>query len=247
MFSNLKEYMDSRNNFVDSLRGFAVAGMLVYHMIFIFDFLKVIDFDIYGSAEMFVLGNIVRIIFFVTAGISSLFVFQKSDSNQKFFSKLWLRSLRIFEAAVIVSLGSFVLYEQYTVYFGVLHALALGTLLSGLLIRYRKLNILIILFFLTANLWMGCTDDLFPLTYVLGFSCSKLQTFDYFPLFPWMGFILSGQLFGKWVIEKTNELKPRGVVVNTFGFLGRNALRIYLWHIPGIVILVELYKIIFAK
>lgn len=236
-----------RNQFIDSLRGIAVVGMIIYHFIFLANFLNLITFEVGSSIGMVILGSVVRIVFFVVAGISSVIIFQSNPSFKVYLKKQTHRFLKIFEIAVFISLSSYVLYEDYTVFFGVLHALAFGVLIAGIWVEYKITSFFLAIIFLFGGFLINCSDGFFPLMYVLGFSCTKLQTFDYFSLFPWMGFIFLGQVIGNKVMESTQTLKLRWKIFELVGWIGKRALSVYVLHIPIVVGLVYLLKLVFAK
>ncbi len=77
----------------------------------------------------------------------------------------------------------------------------------------------------------------FPYLFWLGFMPRDFFTFDYFPLIPWLGALMLGIYFGKYIVRRTAALKFESRFATAFMFLGKNSLTVYLIHQPVLIFL----------
>lgn len=235
--------MNKRYQFIDILRGIAVIGMIFYHIVFLADFFQIINLNIEYSLWMLVLGNLVRILFFGLVGVSTYLISLKYDKRPYFIKQLG-RANKILWAGILMTFATFLIFPQYTIYFGALHSIALGILLAGLFARYETLNFLLGVSLLTLNIILAnCSDLFYPLSYVLGLSCTALPTFDYFPFLPWLGYIFLGQSFAKELLRLGENFKTNKFYL--VEYCGRHALSLYILHIPLLYLIILLIKQVF--
>jgi uncharacterized membrane protein len=218
---------------VDALRGFAVAQMIVYHFIY--------DLNFYGWVRLNMLvdqpwiGWRAAIVtqFLLLVGVSLVLRTTFKPGLGDFFRR-WAE---VAGAALLVSLGSWVVFGPRYIWFGILHFIAAALLIVRPLVRLRAWN-----------LPLGIAVLAFGLTYanaafndtpanIVGLVTAKPKTEDYVPLFPWLGVVLIGAGLGAlwqrrgWAVAPAftalNERPPRLLVL-----LGTWALTIYLVHQP---------------
>lgn len=241
---------------VDALRGVAFLGMILHHFIFGLFWFGVITYaqvlPVLGP-----LGSIVRWIFIGLVGVSSWLWYmhitqsklRNVQNKQKKVPSLTtelliasiFRAFPIACAAGVITIGSFLASPDYFVHFGVLHVLALSTLLVVPFLFIADIS----WFFGVAVLISAALVpkfvfipvellSIFPPTNIIGML-------DYFPLFPWFGVVLIGVTFGKKIYG--TELQSRSLhflpanIENIFCFIGRNALYLYVLHIPFVIAL----------
>jgi len=218
---------------IDALRGFAVAQMIVYHFIY--------DLNYFGWMRLAMtrdqpwVGWRTAIVtqFLLLVGVSLVLRYAFKPA----WSDFWRRWLQIAGAAALVSAGSWWLFRDRFIFFGILHYIAVALILARLLVPLGRLNIVLGLAALLAGLWFK--DALFNSTELtwIGFATRKPKTEDYVPLFPWIGVTLLGVgIAALWqragfavapVLQRWNASPPRLLV-----FLGSWALTIYLVHQP---------------
>ena len=146
----------------------------------------------------------------------------------------WRREAVLVAAALVVSAGTWFLFQSDLAYFGVLHMIALGSLLA--------------LPFVVLPLWSGAvvaavallapalySSDLFDPRWLnwIGFFKITPETADLVPVFPWLGVMLIGVL-GMRLLRATPPFtwSSRSPAVRVLGFAGRWSLIIYLVHQP---------------
>jgi uncharacterized membrane protein len=228
---------------IDALRGFAVAQMIVYHFIY--------DLNYFGWMRLAMtrdqpwVGWRTAIVtqFVLLVGISLVLRFAFKPA----WSDFWRRWLQIAGAAALVSAGSWWLFRDRFIFFGILHYIAVALILARLLIPLGRLNIVLGVGVLVAGLLFK--HPLFNMSDLawIGFAARKPPTEDYVPLFPWFGVTLIGVGLGAiWQraqfavvssLQALNRAPPRLLV-----FLGTWALTIYLVHQPILLGLLGLIK-----
>src|SRR5262249_17854427 len=153
------------------------------------------------------------------------------------WSDFWRRWLQIAGAAALVSLGSWWMFRDRFIFFGILHYVAVALILARLLVPLGRLNLVLGAAALLAGLLFK--DAAFNATEItgIGFAARKPLTEDYVPIFPWIGVTLIGVGLGAvWQraqfaiaprLQSLHQSPPRWLV-----FLGTWALTIYLVHQP---------------
>ena len=218
---------------VDVLRGFAVAQMIVYHFIY--------DLNYFGWVKLRMLSDqpwtgwrtAIVSQFLLLVGVSLVLRSSFKPSSRDFL----FRWAQVAAAALLVSLGSWILFGPRYIWFGILHFIAAALLIARPLVRLGAWNFALGGLALVAGLVLA--DPAFNGTpaNVIGFVTAKPRTEDYVPLFPWLGVVLIGIGFGTlwqrhgWrlapALARTNARPPRVLL-----FLGSWALTVYLVHQP---------------
>ncbi|HUL65194.1 MAG TPA: heparan-alpha-glucosaminide N-acetyltransferase [Burkholderiaceae bacterium] len=218
---------------IDALRGFAVAQMIAYHFIY--------DLNYFGWLHLAMTRDqpwlgwrtaiVTQFLLLVGASLVLRHAFKPA------WSDFWRRWVQIAGAALLVSAGSWWVFRDRFIYFGILHYIAVGLILARLLVPLGRANIVLGIIALLAGVLFK--DTLFdPIGFNwLGFTTHKPRTEDYVPLFPWLGVTLIGVGLGaSWqrarfaiapALQGFNDAPPRALV-----FLGTWALTIYLLHQP---------------
>lgn len=238
----------NRIRFLDELRGFAVFCMIFYHAFFIlgsfFDAQWANDFfDFFMPVQPFFAG-----IFIFVCGISCTL----SKNNLKRGAVLLAVALGMtLVTAVIMPKFGFVECE---IYFGILHFLSVSIIIYALLSRrigrlhpFAGLLLCAVFYAFTSDIGNGVlaygelikftlpaslfdSDILMP----LGIYSPSFYSADYFPLFPDIFIFLAGVFSGVYLKAKGYPAWSYEKRIPFFGFLGRNALIIYIVHMPVI-------------
>lgn len=250
---------------LDALRGLALFGMILHHLIFDFRYMLGLDVFAFQDSKWFL--YIVRpafiVIFLVVSGICCQF----SRNNIK-------RSVKLFAVAMVFSLAmglaSYFLKEELYVFFNVLHLLTVGTLLYGLFSKIENRIIRTssdrkdsegvavstygdILLILVASILLYASELISVYSssvkgywlLPLGFLPKDfIGMGDYMPIFPWLGFFVAGVVIGRLAYRQKRTIFPNAPkallsISVPFEWLGRNSLLIYVFHQP--VILAILY------
>lgn len=216
------------------MRGVAIIAMIGFHFTWDLGFFQLISYDIAFTPEGRLLSHLIAGSFLFLVGVSLSLAHRNGFDARGFL----IRFAKIAGAAALVSLGTFFAMPEDWIFFGVLHCIALSSLLALPFLRAPLLLVgvstLIVLaaprvishpFFDQSSLfWLGLNKVL-P------------RTNDYVPFFPWFGIVLAGLIAGRlmlamphlasWGARSINSAVPRFLVR-----LGRYALPIYLLHQP---------------
>ena len=218
---------------IDALRGFAVAQMIAYHFIY--------DLNYFGWLHLAMTRDqpwlgwrtaiVTQFLLLVGASLVLRHAFKPA------WSDFWRRWVQIAGAALLVSAGSWWVFRDRFIYFGILHYIAVALILARLLVPLGRLNIALgVVALLTGLLFKDAVFNPTDLNW-LGFVTRKPVTEDYVPIFPWIGVTLIGVGLGAlWqrsgfavspAVQRLNSAPPR-----LFVFLGSWALTVYLLHQP---------------
>jgi uncharacterized membrane protein len=170
-------------------------------------------------------------------GISLALNAERADS-----SSFWRRQARLLAACIAVSIGSYLMFPDSFIFFGILHFILLASLLGRLCTRFHYANLVASFLVLSGGIFYS--NPLFnkPLLQWIGFMTYKPFTEDYVPFFPWFGVVLAGIFLGRLLISKPISYCPPGMA--PLMLAGRHSLAIYLLHQPvllGILTLVAFF------
>lgn len=222
-----------RLRLVDALRGFAVAQMIVYHFIYDLAYFGWVDLAMTRDQPWIAWRAAIVTQFLLLVGVSLVLRTSFKPSAADF----WKRWVQIAAAAFLVSLGSWMVFSERFIYFGILHFVAAALLIARPLLVLKARNL--VLGAVCVVIGLVYTNEFFntPPATTIGFMTFKPRTEDYVPLFPWIGVVLIGAgLAARWqraqwrvprALISLNERAPRWLL-----FLGTWALTIYLVHQP---------------
>ena len=218
---------------LDQARGVALIAMTAYHLSWDLFSLGLTSINPVSTSVLAWSAKIIAASFLWLSGIALTL----AHPDQIHWNKVWQRSLRLFAAAGLVSLGSYSLFPASWIAFGILHHMALAGLL-GLLVLRLSLTVLLSLAGLCFILPLFAKTALFnpPVWLFLGLSTVVAPANDYVPLLPWFGFVLGGITMARlWPQKPTGNHHPLSRSQRLFGFLGRHSLLYYLIHQPLIL------------
>ncbi|RME17553.1 MAG: DUF1624 domain-containing protein [Bdellovibrio sp.] len=218
------------------IRGVAVILMIFYH--FLFDVenfispLRVPWLWIWGP-------EVIAGMFLLAAGLSSAFIYQYKP--QKAFSINFKRFIRLIGIGLILLLITLLFTNNYIIVFGILTCIGFSILLGHFLLPvppHLQLT-LALLIIIGGNLWdkMGYYNQL---AYFLQ-GLMKRSMLDFFPMIPWVGYLLLGQYLGLTKKAFFEKEWPHNKVTLSLAFLGKHSLLIYLIHQPIIFLLLFLF------
>ena len=226
----MKQNRKSRLDWLDQARGVALIAMTAYHLTWDLFSLGITSLNPVSTVSLAWSAKCIAAVFLLLSGLSLALAHETSIH----WHKVWTRSLKLFAASGLVSLGSYYLFPASWIAFGILHHIALAGLLGLLFLRMPPVG-LIILGFVCLILPDFAKSDLFngALWVFLGLSTFIAPANDYVPLLPWFGFVLLGialhQLWPRMRQQATSETRQS---IRLLGFMGRHSLLYYLIHQP---------------
>lgn len=198
------------------------------------------NLDVFGFAQLGVMSNpgwiwFARCIagsFILLAGLSLLLA-----DNAGHGAKSKIRRIAIITiAAIAVSIATYFVFPESFVYFGILHHIALASLLAWPLVRMNSLLLAIIaIAVFGANQFFGFEFANTRWLAWIGISQEVPATNDYVPLVPWFSVFLIGLIVGKFIVARERIrciLAQNPAWTNPLIWMGRRSLPIYLLHQP---------------
>jgi uncharacterized membrane protein len=217
---------------VDALRGVAIVAMIVYH--FAFDLrwfgLTRADFD----HDPFWLGARALIVssFLLIVGISLVLADRAGTTYPAFLRRVGI----IAACALAVSIASYVAFPRTWIHFGILHCIAVASLLAWPLRRRPFAALALGAVVIAMGLLAAHPAFDSRWTSWLGFATAKPRTEDYVPLAPWAGVVFAGIAAGHALARSSfAPIAPLGRLPAALHWLGRHSLAVYMLHQPLLI------------
>jgi uncharacterized membrane protein len=239
------KHSKARIHWADLLRGIAILSMVIFHFFYDLDLISTSYNIDYHSGFWLIFGNFIRFSFLSLVGFSLYLSYSKRGVYTKFLKHQIWRAFLIMSAGMFYTVGSYLLFPDNYIRFGILHFIAIGIIIGALLIKSRY--ILIILMVISALLGPIVSQMVLqtPLLLPFGFMHQGFNSMDYFPIFPWLSLILFGILFARFLkeINALTNIKwiPRSKIIEK---IGQKALLIYVIHQPILFVAIYLLRLI---
>jgi uncharacterized membrane protein len=214
---------------VDAARGIAIVAMIAYHFAFDLRHFGVTRSDF--ENDPFWLGARALIVtsFLLLVGVSLVLAQRAEVPWSRFARRVALIAL----CALAASVGSYLVYPQTYIYFGILHCIAFSLLLARPLARWplaaTALGVAVVIAGLTLT---HPAFDARQLSW-LGFTTRKPPTQDFVPMFPWLGVVMLGIGLGhalaRPVFASIGSLARAPAALL---WTGRHSLAVYMIHQP---------------
>lgn len=226
---------------VDVVRGVAILGVVLFHLVWDLDLYGHIPSGLASHPLWIAFGRSLAATFMALVGVSLVLAFQHGFRPRPFAQRLAV----IGAAALAVTAATYVAFPAAFVYFGILHAIFVASLLGALLLRLdvatlTQLGISVLLLGL-----MGSFDAFDPRWLAwIGFAANVPPSNDFVPVFPWFGLTLLGMAVAKLGIDRGwDALEPRLRRASlAFAWTGRKSLAIYLVHQPVMLGTLEILR-----
>jgi uncharacterized membrane protein len=212
---------------IDALRGFAVLAMIAYHATWNAAFFGYLPSDLMFGVAGTWSARLIAGAFLVLSGVSLVLAHEAGFEPRRF----WRRLAILAAAAALVSLVSILAMPGLPIYFGILHAMALFSLLA---LPFRRAPLVVVagaaaivfgLAFFTPGLgldrgwlWLAPPADLPVMA-------------DYAPTIPWFAVLLTGIVLVRLPVVRA-LLQGQSLAPAVLARLGRWSLPIYLTHQP---------------
>lgn len=238
---------------IDLARVLAIGMMVAYHSVYDIDLVAPgvgpDPFRGFWGAVPEATGSL----FLATAGVSLSVSDARMRARGTSSSRRLVRHIRraaiVMAAAMLVTLATRVAFDDRYVRFGILHAIAVGTLVCAVVVRFGRWNVLLGSLVLVAGLVVAGGSGS-SLLLPFGLEPQGFTSVDHWPLLPWLGPMLIGVGLGALSYpagERGARLRrlllvgppPRWVTA-----AGRRSLVIYLGHQLLLVPLVWLALVI---
>ncbi|WP_339112439.1 heparan-alpha-glucosaminide N-acetyltransferase [Thioclava sp. GXIMD2076] len=149
----------------------------------------------------------------------------------------WTREAAIVAGAIAVTVVTYIAMPGFYVYFGILHSIAVCSLLAMACLRLPAIvTILLGLLALAMPYLFAMPQMNAPWLWWIGLSTRWGAAMDFVPVFPWLGWVLVGLGSAK-LADATGVLRrdlPHTGALQRMTFIGRHSLAFYLIHQPVI-------------
>ncbi len=221
---------------IDMARGVALVAMAIYHFSWDLGLFGFHGMNVASDLGWRVFARLIAGSFLFLVGFSLVLAHAKAGGVR--WPAFWRRLIIVTVAAAGVSLATWLVFADFFVRFGILHHIALASVLA---LAFLRLPIVVIIVaaavssVLPALATTGAFDG--PALVWLGLSSSAPPAADYVPLFPWFGLVLAGIAGGRLVLANDQAVsilaRPFGGKYGSgAGWAGRHSLAVYLIHQP---------------
>ena len=216
----------------DVARGVAVVAMVAYHGAWDLSELRMIETQVTAEPAWQAFAMAVAASFLTLSGVGLVLAHGSGLRPARFGRRL----LAVSAGAAAVTVGTWLVFPASYVFFGILHAIALGSLLALQAARWPAVapaGIAALLFVAPLVLRNPVFDE--PLLAFLGLGTRVPVTNDYVPVAPWIGFVFAGvatlRMLPGLAAPRASGA-PVGRLLRGLAWLGRHSLVIYLLHQP---------------
>lgn len=234
---------------LDLARGVALIAMIIYHAVWDGLQFGLISWTVERDLLLQQSARLIAGSFLLIAGISMALASAKSARSLLHKQAFWKRFAMLACAAALVSIATVFAIPQAPIYFGILHHIALSSILLALLSPLPA-------FFLVAlgagvliiNAYVGLDMLNHPATIWIGLGTQTPVTADWVPMFPWLAAGLIGLGIGKmfilpWMTSRPPQSEPRtqNQITKALSWMGRHSLAVYLIHQPILIGMIQAY------
>lgn len=218
---------------IDFVRGIDIVFMVLFNYSITLDYFNLISIPSNYLYRTILPVSIASIFIFIS-GVSAYVSYQKQ--KEKLTRKYFIRGMKLLFYAILITLFTYVFVPRKTIFFGILHFFAVTSFFIPVFIKYNKLNLIASLLFILSGVYLQQQTFGFSYLFWLGFIPENFSTFDYFPVIPWLGVVLLGIYYGKYIAAKMQKIKFNSDMSNIFKFLGKHSLTVYLIHQPLLIL-----------
>lgn len=232
---------------IDLLRGIAIIMMVGFHLLYDINYLGDYETNL-ASGPGFIIGRITAILFIAIAGISLSLSYSRNRKicdPKSGFIKYARRGTKIFLWGMAITAGSYIFLRDGIIVFGILHFIGVAIILAYPFLKYKTANLMLSLPVIATGSWIQGFTIGNTWLFWLGLRPDGFHSYDYFPLFPWLGVFLLGIFLGNTLYPNYNRAArisgirniPDVWSVKTLCYMGERSLLIYLLHQPLLVLL----------
>jgi len=174
-------------------------------------------------------GHAIAIAFLFIVGVSLVVARARGAGSRAF----WRRFFLVAGAAALVSLGTYIAFPQAFVFFGILHCIALASLLAAPLLPlpWSAALLAALVAALAPMLFASPAFDT-PWLNWIGLSTFEPLTNDYRPIVPWSAAVFAGVAAAKFWAARGWGAIGGNLEAGPLPWLGRHSLALYLIHQP---------------
>jgi len=236
----------SRIGMIDVARGVALLAMAVYHFTWDLEFFGYIEPGTTAVGGWKLFARTIASSFLFLVGVSLVLAHGRGTRWRPFLSRLAM----VAAAAAAISLVTWFAVPGGFIFFGILHQIALASLIGLAFLRLPwLLTMLAAVLVIAAPHYLRASFFDSPWLWWVGLSSVDPPSNDYVPVFPWTGAVLAGIAVAR-LTEGLGLLAALGLVTPgrtaaPLVFIGRHSLAFYLVHQPVLIGAIWLFAQVF--
>ena len=252
-----------RYDTIDFLKGIAIILMVIFHVFYFPNVYGYTEFK-WDTPLLKIIAKIAQFIFITTAGINLYLAYHHKLEKDKienivenkieYVKKHLSRTSKLIIIAILISISSYFVFGNMFVKFGILHFMAVSSLILLPFIDSQKILAFIIFIVLVLKYLANNYQSIFyiippKLAFISGFY-NSYGSIDHFPLVPWLAVMCIGLLAGKVIINSDNknllldDKDQKNIINEGIKWTGKNSLEIYVVHW---IILYIVFALIYPK
>lgn len=225
---------------LDLLRGLALLAMALYHFSWDLRFFRFVDWDLQSGPEWIAARYLIAGCFLALVGAGLVLW----DVQGRSWRRWAIRLGKVVLGAAAVTVATRIIIPDQYIFFGILHCIAVASVLGLLFLRRPAL----------LDLGLGLAVIALPIVWRspmfdppwllwLGLGIVPPLSNDHEPLFPWFGPVLLGMAVARLWLRAGAPAGGRdgGTVGRPLRWAGRHSLGFYLMHQPiliGVLLLI---------
>lgn len=219
---------------IDAMRGAGIVAMVIYHLAWDLSYFGFIVVNVPADRGWTIFARLIAGSFLALVGVSLVLAHRSGIRPRPFLRRLAIISA----AAVAVTLLTWYLFLTSFVFFGILHAIAVSSVLA---LPFLRVPLILVVatsaFAFAAPSLLASPVFNSPWLWWLGLMTFAPTSNDYVPIFPWFGVVLAGMAATRlWLrLPKLHGRLRWGAAPSRIAPLvwtGRHSLVIYLLHQP---------------
>ncbi len=228
---------------IDLARGTALIAMAIYHLTWDLEYFGYLQPGTTLEPVWKYFARSIAASFLLLVGISIVLAHIRNLHKRTFI----IRLAKVSAAAALISIVTWLAMPGGFIFFGILHAIALGSVFALAFLRLPWLVLAVLsAFFIAGAVYFKAGLFDYPLLYWLGLSPTPPNSNDYVPIFPWFGLILLGMSMARLgldhgFLERISRWQPKNLLTTILSFLSRYSLLTYLVHQPLLLGMVYLF------
>lgn len=219
---------------VDAARGVGLVMMVVYHAAWDLSWFGYLDTDVGADPGWKAFAWATAALFLVVVGVSLVLATRHGLDRRRWLSRL----AGVAAAALLVSVATFWLFPSNWIFFGILHHIALASVLAMPFVHSPlKVTLVTAVAVLAAPAMFSMAwFDAAPLQWI-GLGTFVPDSNDFVPLMPWFAAVLVGVLIARLLLSARRARavaarRHEGRLWRWLCLAGRHTLLVYLLHQP---------------
>ena len=225
-----------RLEIIDVARGVALVAMAIYHFAWDLEFFGYVERGMTAMTGWRLFARSIASSFLFLVGFSLVLAHARGIRWRPFRKRLAI----VAAAALAISVATYVAVPSGFIFFGILHQIALASLLGLAFLRVPVWLVVLVAVAVIAAPF-GLRSEFFdhPALWWVGLSANPPRSNDYVPLFPWFGAVLLGMAAAR-LATASGLLAWLGALpvprwTSPLQTAGRHSLAFYLIHQPVLI------------